>query len=529
MKTKTEEKEMLKKKSIVNKRIATDAKRYGVGISLFFGFTKSSLACIFFIIILKVLLFMSLYDQHSPENYFPYPKEVSDSGYFQFTPRKYLLKYTYNIGSLAFNRHRFYEFSLFQDSQDYVLESNGVMKLGSEGTKDGQILLSILPIDQDSSMTFESHQTSCNDGEKISKNLIEKCQDKSICEFTFNQGDFFKQSCIDSGELSGKKLSIKIRGSQSKVQFLFLVDLNQDYFTIIYIGISAFIFAVLSSQTKRFQNSQTRSIVKKETKFPDPSDYTVEITNIPLNDCKTEQDILFDVKSYFGKFFFESDFQKSKNKNLDTSSLMGIDFIVDICTTYEIEMNRIEGKIYKIRKEIQEKYAQLLHICEMFKRGIKKKFPERCNYFKRVEEIVNNHGFSKGKVILLAENLIFFLETLVQILMKDIKLKDQELQKAIDRRTQILKKKKTGKTGSVFVQFETMEAKDYFISEVESGSQRSLYERAGRLKLRHPENPVNLNWDMYTPGASEPSFRRFILWVLTIILMFIRKLDFKQK
>lgn len=109
--------------------------------------------------------------------------------------------------------------------------------------------------------------------------------------------------------------------------------------------------------------------------------------------------------------------------------------------------------------------------------------------------------------------------------MKDIKANDSELQKMLEKRTQMMKKmaKKKQKTvGSVFVQFETMEAKDYFVDEVNKKTQRSLYDRAGRLNIRNPENPVNLNWDMYRPGASEPGFRRFIFWIITVILMLLR-------
>lgn len=358
-----------------------------------------------FILLLKILLALSYYSQVNTKNYHPYPEiKGRNNGYVDFNPAFYLSKYILNLGSLSLERHKFYEFSLFDDKKNYTIETNGLMKESNinDLSSDTYFFVSVLPIDTDSSLTFEPHDQTCNNMSIIHSNLIKQCDNMKKCEINFSK-EFFKQSCFESGYLNGKKMSLKVKSLPEKVKLLHFLEIKEELFTTIYVGVCAFIFALLAVHTRRLYQKQVNEVVKKRIAYPSPSDYTVEIKNFPLGTSKTEQDILFNVKTYISKVFFESDFKKKYEEVAENDEegrrVKSYDFVIDIYTTFDNEKNVLNGKIFNTRKEIQEKYEHLLHVSEMLKRGVKKKFPEKCLYFKKIEEIVNINSLNKGNFI----------------------------------------------------------------------------------------------------------------------------------
>lgn len=109
--------------------------------------------------------------------------------------------------------------------------------------------------------------------------------------------------------------------------------------------------------------------------------------------------------------------------------------------------------------------------------------------------------------------------------MKELKTKDSELEKLIKERDEKMKKKVNKTTGAVFIQFETLEAKEYFENELKKNKEKARIEGVKKLFVTQPDDPVNLNWRMYDPGASEPKCKRFFLWIIILILIFIRNFD----
>lgn len=379
----------------------TNSNRFGVGISLFFRFSKSTLCCMFFIFILKVLLILSYYNQYETKNYHPYPKTDIETEYFNFSPMTYLQKYILNLGSLSFGRHKFYEFSIFDDKKKFEIETPEVVKLGSDVSKnsdsfrDGMILVSILPIDIDSSLTFKAHITKCNNVDLINNDLKKICNNKKKCQFEFNKLWF--KNCKEEF-LKGKKMSIKVRSVQGKIKLLMYHEVNQELFIMIYVGVSAFIFGLIATQSSRLHQRQVDAVVERRVSFPDPCDYTTELKNFPLGESKTEQSVLDSVKEYVDKVLGCEEFKELEKEEQDEEDkkVQSEKFVVDVYSCLKIEEDQLDGKIFNQRKDVEEKYHHFVNICEMNKTGIREKFPNQCLYIQNVEKVVTSHQLEKS-------------------------------------------------------------------------------------------------------------------------------------
>ena len=327
-----------------------------------------------------MLLVGANYINRSGKSYYQaYPDLQTNEAFKWSDLRFWISKGFFNIGKL--NEYiRIYEFPLVEGSMINIEHGNG-MGLDNTTTRSNYIV-GILPIDQSSFLRFGSHITECSDDDNIETDLKTACQGKTECQVEV-KANWFDQSCLAKYPLH--KGYFKIKGNEGNMKLLWKFELTETKFNCVYIGVLALIFAFLASQYTRLGQIERQAIWHQRAKFPQPSDYTVELTG--LGEIQGETDVknegIVTVKKYADRVL-----QKSEKNDQGYSKLYANPDIADIFLTIDCDLDDLQGRTYSKRKQINELYEQLKVKIDMTDSKVSQEMPQNCAYLPKVQTVI---------------------------------------------------------------------------------------------------------------------------------------------